>query len=142
FMEGLHHSSLPVFVVFFSLSGHKVDLSVMAELWPLALLAVALRVAAIRKGTLWGRRWGGEDERIARHAWAGFVGQAGLSLGFAVMIATDFPPWGQKIATLIVATIVINEFLGPILMKRSLTLAGEAGADEPPSRGERAGGQR
>ena len=55
----------------------------------------------------------------------GFVTQAGVGLGLAKRVGTDFPTWGPSIATLIIAVIVMNEVLGPLFFKSAIVRSGE-----------------
>ncbi len=71
-------------------------------------------------------RLAGEPASLGALSWTGFIGQAGVSIGFAVLVAQQFPGWGGTFAALVLASIVINQMAGPVLMKRSLIRAGEA----------------
>ncbi len=124
-IEGLKTGSLPVFVVFFSLAGHGLDFSALSSMWFLATLFVVVRMLGTRFGTIWGLRLSGEDGYVGRLAWPGFISQAGVSLGFAVMVSGQFPGFGEKLASLVVAAVAVNQLAGPIMMKISLTKAGE-----------------
>lgn len=46
-----------------------------------------------------------------------FISQAGVSLGMAKIIEKNLNMFGSKIFTLIVSVIVINEIIGPLLLK-------------------------
>ncbi len=124
-IRGIETSSAPVYVLFFSLAGQGLDLAALYQMWPLATLLILARAAGIYFGTTHGIRSAGELGVTSRFAWTGFIGQAGVSIGFAVMIGFQFPGWGARLATLVLAGIVINQIVGPVLMKRSLTKAGE-----------------
>jgi hypothetical protein len=58
----------------------------------------------------------------------GFVAQAGLSLGLAARIQREFSTIGVAVATLIIAAVVINQLLGPVLWAEALKRAGESRA--------------
>ena len=124
-IQGIETSSAPVYVIFFSLAGQGLNLSALYEMWPFATLLVIARLGGVFWGTTHGVRYAGESNEISRFAWTGFIGQAGVSIGFAVMIGFQFPGWGAKLGALVLAGIVINQIIGPVLMKRSLTQAGE-----------------
>ena len=128
-IEGLETSSLPIFIVFFSLAGQGLDLNALSVTWPYATMLVVTRMIGTRMGVFKGLKMAGESEQVARYAWTGFIGQAGVSIGFAVLIGKQFPGWGEQLSTLIVASIVINQMIGPVMMKRSLTQSGEAKAE-------------
>jgi len=56
----------------------------------------------------------------------GYIGQAGIALGLGMIIENTIPgEIGNKIMTIAVATVVINEILGPILFKYVLVKANE-----------------
>jgi hypothetical protein len=53
------------------------------------------------------------------------ISQAGLALGVAAVIERNFPAFGAGFRSLSLATIAINEMIGPILFKRALDVSGE-----------------
>jgi Kef-type K+ transport system membrane component KefB len=114
-----------VYVVFFATAGAHLDLPLLRQLWPVAILLagsraivtwVAARTAdAFAKGPPTLRRW----------SWAGLVSQAGLTLGLSVVIAREFPTFGSAFRSLAVATVALNELAGPVLFKLALDRSGE-----------------
>ena len=72
----------------------------------------------------------GAGPNVVRRAWQGFVAQAGLSLGFAARIGRELDGVGERLATLVVAAVVINQLVGPVLWSRALVASGEAGKAE------------
>ena len=56
----------------------------------------------------------------------GFVTQAGVSVGLAKEIAVEFGEWGPALATLSIGVIVVNQVVGPPLLKWAITRVGEA----------------
>jgi len=55
------------------------------------------------------------------------VSQAGVTLGLTILVAREFPDWGLRIQSLMVALIAIHELLGPVLFRAALARAGEIG---------------
>ena len=49
----------------------------------------------------------------------GFVTQAGVSVGLAKEIGVEFHAWGAELATLSIGVIVINQVLGPPMLKEN-----------------------
>ncbi|HPF36589.1 MAG TPA: cation:proton antiporter [Candidatus Krumholzibacteria bacterium] len=132
--ETLLHGAGPlVYVVFFTLTGASLDLHVLAQGVTIALGLAAVRLAAIALGSWAGGAVAGAPAQHNRLAWAGYVTQAGVGLGLAKEVAAEFPAWGDTFASLLVGVIVLNQFLGPPLMKWALRRVGEAHpqADEP-----------
>ena len=116
----------PVLVVFFVAVGASLRLDAVAvdrHSAPSRLSAV--RLGFIRLGVAAGVKLSGLPEPIGSHAWTGLVSQAGITLGFASVVATEFPGWGNQLQLLLVASIAIHELVGPILFRRGLVQAGE-----------------
>jgi hypothetical protein len=59
----------------------------------------------------------GENSLVKNRAWMAFISQAGISLGMAKIIEKNLNVFGTRIFTLIVSVIVINEIIGPLLLK-------------------------
>ena len=125
FLDSLERASAPVFLVFFCLSGAILNLGVLVTMWHVTLLYVGLRVILMWLGTAAGALVARDDAAIRRHAWTGFLGQAGVSLGLAAMVRQSFPDVGGPVADLIVGGIVLNQVIGPILFRRALIRSGE-----------------
>ena len=122
FVRAIEQSSMAIYAVFFALAGAAVHLAELVAVWPWALLLVALRagslVAACRTGAEPG-------SAVARYGWSGFVSQAGVALGLAVVIERSFPDWGPALATMVVAVIAIHELIGPVCFRWGLGRSGE-----------------
>lgn len=129
FLDVLDRGGLMVFTVFFALAGAGLDLSVLRRTWGLALLVVGIRFAAIQAGAWLGARLAGAGPVYRRWLGMAFVTQAGVSLGLAKAVEARFPGWGAGVATLAVASISLNQLVGPVLFKQALTAAGETGGD-------------
>ncbi|MBN2496663.1 MAG: cation:proton antiporter [Deltaproteobacteria bacterium] len=144
FTEGLERAAGPVFLVFFCLAGAALDLSVLAGLWPVVLLYLALRTGSMFIGTWLGALAVGESEEFRRYGFTGFLGQAGVSLGLATLVRAQLPGMGSAIADLVVGGIVINQVFGPIAFRWALVRSREAQgsrADEEAT-GCRTGGEK
>ena len=137
-IETVERLSLPVYVVFFTLAGAKLHL---AELRQVALFAVGLvlvRGFALYSGTKVGARLGNADEATQQFGWMGFVSQAGVSILLAAIVGKTFGELGTSLETLIIGGVAINEFVGPVMFKMGLGLAGETAtgrsSSAPPDR--------
>jgi len=126
-IQAIERSSLPVFVIFFAISGASLNLKALQTSWMLALVCVFLRGLLKFAGTYAGARIAREDPGIRRSAWKGFISQAGVGLGLAVLVERAFPTWEGGFLSLVVAVIAINQIIGPILLQKLLIRVGEAG---------------
>ncbi len=115
----------PVLVVFFVAVGASLRLDAVAAIGISAVALSAVRLGFIRLGVAAGVKSSGLPEPIGKYAWTGLVSQAGITLGFASVVAAEFPGWGNQVQLLLVASIAIHELVGPILFRRGLARAGE-----------------
>lgn len=129
FLHGLEEVSQPVFLVFFGIAGAVLDLPLLLQLWPLALLFVGLRLVAKWSSVSLAARAAKLDPRVAGPLWMSFLGQAGVSLGFASLIAREIPGVGTGLREIVVAAVVLNQVIGPVLFKLALEKAGEIPRD-------------
>lgn len=121
----IERGALPVLIVFFAAAGVSLQLDVLAVVGPVALLVAAARFALIRGIADWAVRGAALAETPARFVWMGLISQAGVTLGLATIVATEFPGWGAQVRTLIVALTGLHILIGPILLKAGLQRAGE-----------------
>ena len=115
----------PILLIFFVAVGTSLRLDALATVGLVALALSVWRLAAIRLGVAAGLRTAGLRAPAERYAWTGLISQAGITLGFASIVATQFPEWGPGVQTLLVALIAIHELVGPIVFRHGLTRAGE-----------------
>ena len=125
FAEILHDVGPLVYVAFFTLVGTGLKLDILAQVWPIALGLVLIRVLVILIGSFAGGTLAGDSSKSNRYKWMVFVTQAGVALGLAKEVAVEFPGWGDAFATTIIAMVVLNEIVGPILFKMALNRMGE-----------------
>jgi trehalose-6-phosphate synthase/Kef-type K+ transport system membrane component KefB len=121
----------PILVIFFVAVGTSLRLDALAIVGLLALAVSACRIALIRLGVIAGLKLSGVDRDPATYAWTGLISQAGVTLGFASIVAAEFPGWGTQVQMLLVALIAIHEIVGPIVFRQGLARAGELDARAP-----------
>jgi Kef-type K+ transport system membrane component KefB len=126
-LHAVERTSGVVFVVFFATAGAHLNLPLLAKLWPIALALCAIR-GVITVGSAWGASQLTKDPPLLRRwGWSGLISQAGLTLGLCVVVARTFPSWGGEFQSLVIASVAINEIIGPVLFKLALDKAGESG---------------
>jgi Kef-type K+ transport system membrane component KefB len=126
FMDRIGRSSLPIYVIFFSLTGAALEISALRHTWLIACLLVTVRFALVWVASYAGAALAGDPPEFRRLAGLCYVTQAGVSLGLAGIVVRRFPEWGSALATVIVAVIALNQLIGPILLEYALTAVGEA----------------
>jgi Kef-type K+ transport system membrane component KefB len=126
-LHAVEETGSVVFVVFFATAGAHLDLPLLARLWPIALALAGSRMLVTVICHRVGSRLAGDDPVVRRWGWSSLVSQAGLTLGLSAVIERTFPSFGTGFRSLIVATVAINEVVGPILFKLALDRTGESG---------------
>ncbi|MFO0568132.1 MAG: sodium:proton exchanger [Polyangiaceae bacterium] len=119
-LTSVEQTSAIVFVVFFASAGAHLDLALLRSLWPMAVALTALRAVATYVAHRTSTRLAADPPVIRRWGWAGFVSQAGLTLGLSAVLAKAFPGFGPPLRSLTVAVVALNEVVGPILFKLAL----------------------
>jgi Kef-type K+ transport system membrane component KefB len=114
-----------VYVIFFAVAGAHLDLPLLRTLWPVALLFASARVLATFAAGRLASRLAGDIPAIRSWGWAGLVSQAGLALGIAANVQSEFPTFGAGLGALAVATVAMNEMVGPVIFKAALDRSGE-----------------
>jgi len=122
-----------VYVVFFATAGADLDLPLLRQLWPVALLLAGSRALITYVGSRAAGRLAGDPPVLRRWAWSGLVSQAGLALGLSVIVAREFPSIGTAFRALAIATVAVNEMVGPILFKLALDRSKETSPIRQPS---------
>jgi trehalose-6-phosphate synthase/Kef-type K+ transport system membrane component KefB len=127
----LQRGALPVLVVFFAAVGTSLEVDTLLTIGAVTAALALIRVGLIRGGLAVGLRAANLDSALGGHAWTGLISQAGITLGLASVLATDFPTWGGQVQTMLVALIAIDEMVGPIAFRAGLARAGEIDASAP-----------
>jgi len=121
----------PILLIFFVAVGTSLRLDALAVGGLMALAISVCRIATIRVGVIAGLQVSGVDRDPGRYVWTGLISQAGITLGFASIVAVEFPGWGTNVQMLLVALIAIHELVGPIVFRQGLARAGELEPSAP-----------
>ena len=126
FSHLLHETGPLIYIIFFTLVGAELKLDVLGEVWFIALAIFGIRIISIFVGSMIGGIVAGEPLQHNRLRWMVLVTQAGVALGLAKEVSVEFGTWGEAFATTIIAVVVLNEIIGPIIFKNAIVRVGEA----------------
>lgn len=130
FIHPIENVALPVYVVFFSIAGAGLDLGALVQVGLVALILVVTRLVAIYTGTRIATGLAREPFEIRDNAWMGFIPQAGVVLGLAIIVS-EFVSIGPQIRPIVMASLAMNLAIGPITLKLALGRAGETASATP-----------
>ncbi len=123
-----------LYTAFFTLAGISLHLDMLVEGGFLFIVYVFARSVGKGLGAYAGSLLSASSSRIQSSIPFAFVPQAGVALGLVVVLQAD-PRIPDEISSLVVtltlASITVNEVLGPSITRWSLFRAKEAGLDRP-----------
>lgn len=125
-LHALEANALPIYALFFAIAGADLDISVLKTAWFIATAIILTRVGALWLSTYLGAALVNDPPVLRKHAWMGFLAQAGVTLGIANIVRERFPQWGPEMATIIIAMIAVNQLVGPPAFRWALIRAGES----------------
>lgn len=100
FRHAMERAAAPIFVVFFALSGARLDPAAVLPLWTIVVPVVGVRMLSIWGGIQLGGRWAKLDPVVTDNAWFGLVSQAGVAFGLAAVVAEVYPSRGESLRAL------------------------------------------
>jgi Kef-type K+ transport system membrane component KefB len=125
FFEVLRSVDTPLFLAFFIISGAHLDFGILYKMGIAGMLYVVFRTIGKVYGAKLGAKLSGAPKVVGDWLGLGLTPQAGVALGIGLVAKTTFPELGNYIFTIIAATSVVFELVGPLLTKYSLIKAGE-----------------
>jgi Kef-type K+ transport system membrane component KefB len=133
FSRYIESTGTVVYVVFFATAGADLNVPLLRQLWPVALVLAGTRALITWVGAPISGKLADDPPVLRRWAWSGLVSQAGLALGLSGIVAREFPSIGTGFRALAIATVAINEMVGPVLFKFALDRTGETSPVQAPS---------
>ncbi len=115
-----------VYVAFFTLVGASISLDSLVSYWFIALALFVLRLILTFLSSFIGSVISKDSWKERFLSWTPHIAQAGISLGLISIVAHNFESFGKDFEAVLVAVIVLNQFLGPPLMKFAIMKLGEA----------------
>lgn len=116
-----------IFLLFFVLSGMHLDFGVPRIVFALILFFVVIRIIGKYVGTAIGAGIAGSSPKIKKYTATGLIPFGGIVIGLALILNQNpiFKEYSNYLISIIVGGTIINEFLGPIFIKKALKSAGE-----------------
>lgn len=128
--EGIESAIL---IVFFTLAGMHLSMEHFREVLVVTALFAALRVLGKMCAAWSAMRVAGATEALRRHLGPALAPQAGVAIGLVILIQNDpvFASSQELFVAVVLSAVTLAEIVGPVLTRRGLQLAGEAGRDRP-----------
>lgn len=141
--ERLSQVMLLLFVLFFTLAGTGLHIAALLSLGLLGLVYILTRSAGLIGGARLGATIGRADNTIKKYLGLGILSQAGVAIGLSLIVKRELSGLGKVVDTVSGSTITVGdqigttlltvitassiffEIIGPILTKIALSRAGE-----------------
>ncbi len=123
--------SLPIYIIFFVIAGTNLHIDVLTTVGVIGIVYILCRIIG-KVGGSFLAAWGMQtDKKVRDNLGISILSQAGVAIGLALLAANYLtslgkPQVGTTIITVVTATTVVFEILGPILARMGITRAGEA----------------
>jgi len=114
-----------VYVLFFFLAGAGMHLDLLVFMLPFVIIYVILRGFSTYIGTYIGALKGGYDRDESKNLGFSLLPQAGLAIGFAVLIGITGDESAIRLQNTILASVIIFETIGVIFLRKALLAVGD-----------------
>lgn len=115
----------PINVMFFVLSGMRLDLNSLTTVGIIGAAYFAVRIAGKFLGSWLGARMTACRWGVRRYLGLALIPQAGVSIGLAVLAQRILPEdSGALLSTIILSSSVLYEMIGPVCARKALFLSG------------------
>ncbi len=128
--DEIEASSLPVYVVFFAVTGATVHIRELLVVGiPAMALVLTRAIGFIGLGRI-ATTLASAPDAVRKYSGLGLLPQAGLALALALLFVKTFPRIGAEASALVFGGVAINEMIAPVLYRFALVKSGEAGKAE------------
>ena len=126
-MDRLDRWTAPIYILFFVISGAKLDLNVLTDVLIvlIGLVYIAFRCLGKYYGARLSATFVGADKNVKKYLGITLFPQAGVALGMAIKAANELGAVGALVADITLFSVLIYELVGPFLTKVALSKAGE-----------------
>jgi len=117
----IEHIEWPFLVFFFVLSGASIDLYSLGDALWLTIAYIVLRLVGRMLGGLFAAKFARTEQgKLPGNIGLALTPQAGVAMGMALLAAEQYPEFRDTILPVVVASTIIFELVGPVLIQRVL----------------------
>lgn len=123
--DAVNDFASPVYVLFFTLAGASLNLSVLSTVGLMGIAYVFARAFGKMSGAWVGAKYVKADRVITENLGLALLPQGGVSIGLIVLVRQQLPEYAVAISTIIMFSVLIYEVSGPIFAKIAIQRASE-----------------
>lgn len=118
----------PIITAFFVLAGARLNISLIPKIGLLGICYLIFRIIGKVSGAYVGGIISKAPKVVKKYIGYGLFSQIGVAIGLAIIVSREFKGTGLdvKVLTILLATTIITEMIGPISTKQAIIKAKEA----------------
>jgi Kef-type K+ transport system membrane component KefB len=117
---------VPIFyILFFTIAGAALDLKILYTVGIIGAAYIVARATGKILGAYIGAKSVNAEPQVQKYLGLALLPQGGISIGLSVIVMQQLPMYSVQITTIIMASVLFYETLGPIFAKISIHKAGE-----------------
>jgi Kef-type K+ transport system membrane component KefB len=124
--DTLSRADPPFYAIFFVLAGADLDLGLLGSLGLAGVVYVVGRAGGKLLGARLGAEWLSMEPTVRRFLGLALMAQAGLAVGLVITTQRRFADLAPTVTTVVLASVVVYEMVGPISTRFALVRSGEA----------------
>ncbi|MBR1891437.1 MAG: cation:proton antiporter [Clostridia bacterium] len=123
----------PLYVLFFVISGAKLDVRIIASVGIIGAIYLVVRSLGKYEGAKIGSILGKAQPEVKKYLGLTLLPQAGVAIGMTQIVSADpaMAAYAPIINTVVLSATLIYELVGPLITKWALTKAGEIQKELP-----------
>lgn len=115
----------PIYMMFFVISGARLQLSIVPTIGLLGIIYIVFRVLGKLTGAYLGARVMNASKDIQKYLGPMLIPQAGVAIGLTMIAEQIVPEHAGEITAVVLVGTLVYELIGPVITKLSLEKAGE-----------------
>ncbi|MDO9629424.1 MAG: cation:proton antiporter [Acholeplasmataceae bacterium] len=117
---------VPIFyILFFTIAGAALDLKILYTVGLIGAAYIVARATGKILGAFIGAKWVKAEPQVQKYLGFALLPQGGISIGLSVIVMQQLPMYSIQITTIIMASVLFYETLGPVFAKIAIHKAGE-----------------
>lgn len=126
----------PIYIIFFIVAGLKLRPDLLITMGMIGIIYIVCRTAGKMSGAFIGAKTTKAEPVVQKYLGFTLLSQAGVAVGLACMVSGELAAYGEvgqylgaMAITIIAATTVVFEIIGPIGVRYGIMRAGESGTE-------------
>ncbi len=129
--EALASTDPPFYAIFFVIAGAELDTRLVPAMGALGLVYIVGRAGGKFFGARYAAKRLGLPATVQQYLGYALLAQAGLAVGLTFAVNARFAAFAPVVSTVVLASVVIYEMIGPVSARYAIAQAGEVGLAKP-----------